>query len=114
MIVHDQQQKRLNRIRNKIKTNLGVPRLSVYRSNTHIWAQVIDDKHGKTIVSSSTKSLKLVKGTKSEKAAELGKTVAKLALEKKIVKVRFDRGLYRYHGRVKALAEAARSGGLDF
>ncbi len=114
MIIHDQKQKRLKRIRNKIKTNLGVPRLSVYRSNTHVWAQVIDDKHGKTLVSSSTKTLKLTKGTKSEKAAELGKTIAKLSLEKNIIKVRFDRGLYRYHGRVKALADAARSGGLDF
>lgn len=114
MIIHDQQLKRLKRIRNKIKTNLGVPRLSVYRSNTHVWAQVIDDKHGKTLVSSSTKTLKLTAGTKSEKAAELGKTIAKLSLEKNIIKVRFDRGLYRYHGRVKALAEAARSGGLDF
>lgn len=114
MIVHDQKQKRLNRIRNKVKTNLGVPRLSVYRTNTHVWAQIIDDKHGKTLVSSSTKSLKLATGTKSEKAALLGQEIAKLSLEKNIKKVRFDRGLYRYHGRVKALAQAARDGGLNF
>lgn len=114
MIEHNQQQKRLNRVRNKIKHNLGVPRLSVYRTNTHIWVQLIDDKHGKTIVSTSSKTLKLEKGSKTEKATQVGLAIAKLALDKKVTKVRFDRGLYRYHGRVKALAEAARQGGLDF
>jgi len=114
MIITNQKTRRLHRIRSKIKTNLGVPRLSVYRSNSHIWAQIIDDKHGKTLVSASTKSLKSVKGTKSEKAAAVGSAIAKLATEKKIKNVRFDRGLYRYHGRVKALAEAAREGGLKF
>lgn len=114
MIEHNQQQKRLNRVRSKIKHNLGVPRLSVYRTNSHIWVQLIDDKHGKTLVATSSKTLKLKSGTKTERATQVGLAVAKLALEKKVTKVRFDRGLYRYHGRVKALAEAARSGGLDF
>lgn len=114
MIVHNSKLRRLRRVRAKIAQNLGIPRLSVFRSNQHIWVQIIDDKHGKTLVSSSTKTIKEIKGTKTEKAYALGETVAKLALEKKIKKIRFDRGLYRYHGRVKALAEGARAKGLNF
>ena len=114
MITIDQKERRLKRVRNKIKQNLGIPRLTVFRSNQHIWAQIIDDKHGKTIVAASTKSLKSVTGNKSEKATLVGQELAKLALTKKIINVRFDRGLYRYHGRVKALADGARSGGLKF
>jgi len=114
MIEHNQKNRRLNRVRGKIAQNIGIPRLSVFRSNQHIWAQIIDDKHGKTLVSSSTKTIKDIKGNKSNKAAIVGQSIAKLAIEKKIIKVRFDRGLYRYHGRVKALAEAARQGGLKF
>jgi large subunit ribosomal protein L18 len=114
MIEKNQKIRRLKRIRNKIAQNLGIPRLSVFRSNQHIWAQIIDDKHGKTLVSASTKTVKEAKGTKSEKAAAVGQTIAALALEKKIINVRFDRGTYRYHGRVKALADGARSGGLKF
>jgi len=114
MITTNSKERRLKRVRNKIKQNLGIPRLTVFRSNQHIWAQIIDDKHGKTMVGSSTKSLKDIKGNKSEKANLVGQEIAKLALEKKIINVRFDRGLYRYHGRVKALADGARSGGLKF
>lgn len=114
MITLNQKERRLKRVRNKIKQNLGIPRLTVFRSNQHIWAQIIDDKHGKTIVGASTKSLKDIKGNKSEKATLVGQEIAKLALDKKIINVRFDRGLYRYHGRVKALADGARSGGLKF
>lgn len=114
MIQQNQKTRRLHRVRSKIAQNIGIPRLSVFRSNQHIWAQIIDDKHGKTLVTSSTKTVKEVKGTKSEKAALVGQTIAKLALEKKIINVRFDRGLYRYHGRVKALADGARQGGLNF
>jgi len=114
MIEQNQKIRRLKRIRNKVAQNLGIPRLSVFRSNQHIWAQIIDDKHGKTLVSASTKSIKATKGTRSEKAAEVGAQVAKLALKKNIINVRFDRGNYRYHGRVKALADGARSGGLKF
>jgi large subunit ribosomal protein L18 len=114
MITHDAKIRRAKRVRGKLALNLGVPRLSVFRSNQHVWAQIIDDKHGKTLVSASTKSIKVTKGTKSEKAFAVGEEVAKLALEKNITKVRFDRGLYRYHGRVKSLAEGARSKGLQF
>jgi len=114
MIEQNKKTRRLNRVRNKIAQNLGIPRLSVFRSNQHIWAQIIDDKHGKTLVSTSTKTVKNLKGTKSEKATVVGQSLAKLALDKKITKVRFDRGSYRYHGRVKALADGARSGGLKF
>ena len=114
MIQYNQKIRRLRRVRSKIAQNIGIPRLSVFRSNQHIWAQIIDDKHGKTLVSASTKSIKEVKGNKSDKATAVGQEIAKLALEKKIINVRFDRGLYRYHGRVKALAQGARDGGLKF
>ena len=114
MIEHNSKIRRLKRIRNKVAQNLGIPRLSVFRSNQHIWAQIIDDKHGKTLVSASTKTTKEAKGTKSEKAAAVGQAIATLALEKKIINVRFDRGNYRYHGRVKALADGARLAGLKF
>lgn len=114
MITHDSKQRRQNRVRAKLALNSGVPRLTVFRSNQHLWAQIIDDKHGKTLVSASTKALKLDKGTKTEKAVAVGEKIAILALEKNITKVRFDRGLYRYHGRVKALADGARSKGLIF
>ena len=113
MITTNPKERRLKRVRNKINQNIGIPRLTVFRSNQHIWAQIIDDKHGKTVVAASTKSLKSV-GTKSEKATLVGQEIAKLALTKKIINVRFDRGLYRYHGRVKALADGARLGGLKF
>jgi len=114
MITNNPKNRRLKRVRGKISLNLGIPRLTVFRSNQHIWAQIIDDKHGTTLVSTSTKVLKDVKGTKSQKANEVGKQIAKLALIKKIINIRFDRGLYRYHGRVKALADGAREGGLKF
>lgn len=113
MIETNTKLRRLNRVRSKVNQNLGIPRLTVYRSNQHVWAQIIDDKHGKTLVSANSKALKAT-GTKSEKAAKVGETIARLAADKKIVKVRFDRGLYRYHGRVKALADSARQGGLQF
>lgn len=114
MIIHDKKIRRLKKVRGKLSLNKGIPRLSIFRSNQHVWAQIINDKYGKTIVSASTKSLKNQKAAKIEKAVEVGKAIAKLALEKNIRLVRFDRGSYRYHGRVKALAEAAREGGLKF
>ncbi len=114
MINQNQKLRRQQRVRRKLALNLGVPRLTVFRSNKNIWAQVIDDKHGRTLISASTKSIKDISGTKIEQAALVGQEIAKLALEKKITKVKFDRGLYRYHGRVKALADGARSQGLDF
>jgi len=113
MINHNPVQRRIKRVRSKLKLNLGLPRLTIHRTLQHIWAQIIDDKHGKTLVSSSTKLLKS-KGTKTEKAIQLGQQIAQLALTKNIAKIRFDRGQFKYHGRVKALADAARQGGLKF
>lgn len=114
MITTNSKKRRLRRVRGKISLNVGIPRLTVFRSNQHIWAQIIDDKHGKTLVAASTKSLEGIKGNKSQKAALVGQEIAKLALTKKIINIRFDRGIYRYHGRVKALADGAREGGLKF
>jgi len=112
-ITTDTKLRRLRRVRGKLSQNLALPRLSVFRSNYHIWAQIIDDQHGKTLASASSKTLKK-KGTKSDQAKAVGETIAKLALDKKVTLVRFDRGLYRYQGRVKALAEGARAAGLKF
>ena len=115
MINNNPKLRRLRKVRSKLSINIGVPRLSVFRSNKHIWAQIIDDKHGKTVVATSTKVLKEDKKiNKTEQATVVGKAIAKLALAKKITLVRFDRGSYRYHGRVKALADGARLGGLKF
>ena len=88
------------------------PRLSVYRSLGQMYAQIIDDADGKTLVAQS--SLKLKKGSKTEKAKAIGIELAKAALAKGISAVVFDRGSFPYHGRVKALAEGAREGGLKF
>jgi large subunit ribosomal protein L18 len=114
MIQQNSKIRRLRRVRAKISQNLGIPRLSVYRTNKNIWAQIIDDKHGKTLASASSKTIKAVKSTKSETARMVGEAIALIALKTKIKKIRFDRGLYRYHGRVKALADGARSKGLQF
>lgn len=101
-------------MRAKISGTMERPRLSVFRSHKYIYAQLIDDDKKKTILSSSDQKLKRGKKTKTEAAKELGKLIAEKALEKKIEKVIFDRGSQRYHGRVKALAEGAREGGLKF
>ena len=114
MINQNQKIRRQQRVRGKLALNLGIPRLTVFRSNKNIWAQLIDDKHGKTLASASTKNIPNNEGTKIEQATIVGQEIAKIALEKKITKIKFDRGLYRYHGRVKALADGARSQGLDF
>lgn len=113
MIIKNRTQRRQNRVRAKIAKNISIPRLSIFRTNAHIWAQIIDDKHGKTLVSSSSKLLK-TKGTKTEAAIKVGEDIALKALEKKVLNIRFDRGAYKYHGRIKALADAARNGGLKF
>jgi len=89
-----------------------VPRFCVTRTNTHIYAQLIDDEKGHTMVTAGDKDIK--KGKKTEIAIEVGKLLAEKAKEKKIEKVVFDRGGYRYHGRIKAVAEGAREGGLKF
>jgi len=112
IILRDQKTRRKIRIRKKLALNLGLSRLTIYRSNRHIWAQIIDDSKAKTLVTFSSKLLAKTKGTKMEMAKLVGEGIAKVALEKKIKRVKFDRGSYRYHGRVKALAEGARAQGL--
>lgn len=106
------------RIRKKVFGTLERPRLAVYKSLKHIYAQIIDDVNGVTIVSASTldKELKqkLDKLTKTEEAKEVGKLIAQKALKKGIKTVVFDRGGFIYHGRIKALAEGAREAGLEF
>ena len=104
------------RIRNKISGSAEAPRMSVYRSNKQIYVQLIDDVAGKTLVavSSLNKEITSEEGTKSEIAAKVGKLAAEKALAAGISTVKFDRGGYLYHGRVKAVAEAAREGGLKF
>ena len=102
------------RVRAKLSGTSEAPRLCVYRSNKNIEAQIIDDTKGVTLVSSSSMALKLENGSNVEAAAKVGKDIAEKALAKKIKKVVFDRSGYIYHGRVKALAEAAREAGLDF
>jgi large subunit ribosomal protein L18 len=102
------------RIRRKLTGTSERPRLNVYRSLNHIYAQVVDDQKGETLVSASTLSLKLKSGGNVASAKEVGKIVAEQAVKQGIKKVVFDRGGYLYHGRVKALADAAREAGLEF
>lgn len=109
------QQARTKRVRLKLKDNLDRPRLHVFRSNRYLYAQIIDDNSGQTLVAATELELKAeAKLTKTQKAESLGKLIAKKAKLKKINRVKFDRGRYQYHGRVKALAEAARAEGLNF
>jgi len=103
-----------DRIRTKVQGTAERPRLNVYRSLNHIYAQVIDDAQGVTFVSASTVASKAKTGGNVAAAKEVGKLVAERAKEKGINKVVFDRGGYLYHGRVKALADAAREAGLEF
>ncbi|WP_010580219.1 50S ribosomal protein L18 [Liquorilactobacillus vini] len=107
-------QKRHIRVRGKVSGTAKCPRLNVYRSNKNIYAQVIDDVAGVTLVSASTLDEEVNGKTKTEQAASVGVLVAKRAVEKGIKEVVFDRGGYLYHGRVEALADAARENGLDF
>lgn len=106
--------RRHERIRKSISGTSETPRLNVFRSNKEIYVQVIDDEAGKTLVSSSSKALKLKNGGNSEGAKLVGKDIAEKCKKAKITKVVFDRGGYLYHGRVAALAEAARENGLEF
>lgn len=105
-----------DRIKRKIRARISGtsdrPRLSVYRSNKNIYAQIINDQTGKTLVSAS--DVKMKKGTKSERAMEVGKTLAELAKGAKISAVVFDRNGFNYIGRIKLLADSAREGGLNF
>lgn len=110
----EQRVRRIKRVRSKITGTSERPRLAVFRSLKHIMVQVIDDVAGKTLVAASDRDLKDFKGTKVEKANELGKLIAERAKAKKIEAVVFDRRDKRYHGRIKAVAEGAREGGLVF
>lgn len=113
--VKDLRRLRIRRgIRRKVQGIAVKPRLSVFRSNTGIYAQLIDDVNGKTIASASSAALKGEKGTKVELSKKAGLKLAELAKSIGITEVVFDRGGYLYHGRVKALAEGAREGGLKF
>ncbi len=107
-----QRAKRKVRVRGRVLGTSARPRLSVFRSSKHIFVQLIDDDKGVTLISSS--DLEIKSGTKIERAFEVGKAVAAGAKKKKVKKVVFDRGGYAYHGRVKAIAEGAREGGLEF
>ncbi len=101
------------RVRKHVLGTSDQPRLSVFRSNKEIYAQIIDDQKGITLVSSSSLTLK-DRGSKTEMALKTGKDVAEKATKAGIDKVRFDRNGYLYHGRIKSLAEGAREGGLKF
>ncbi|MCH1538422.1 MAG: 50S ribosomal protein L18 [Flavobacteriaceae bacterium] len=103
------------RIRKTVSGTTAAPRLSVYRSNKEIYAQLIDDTTGKTIVAASSRDKEIEnKDNKSNTAVAVGKLVAEKALKAGVTKVTFDRGGYLYHGRVKSLAEGAREAGLKF
>ncbi|MDO5614883.1 MAG: 50S ribosomal protein L18 [Cruoricaptor ignavus] len=101
------------RVRGKISGSAELPRLSVYKSNKEIYAQLIDDKEGKTLASASSRALNAT-GTKIEISAEVGKVIAEKAKAAGVENVVFDRNGFVYHGRVKALADGAREGGLKF
>ena len=107
---------RHERVRASVHGTSACPRLNVFRSNSNIFAQIIDDENGVTLVSASSldKDLKLANGSNVEAATKVGASIAEKALKANIKNVVFDRGGYLYHGRVKALAEAARENGLEF
>ena len=106
------------RVRKRVAGSTERPRLSVFRSNIHIYAQVIDDAAGRTLASASSKDADLVSGlagkNKTERAKAVGELIARRAQDAGVKQVVFDRGGYRYHGRIQALAEAAREAGLSF
>lgn len=109
--------KRKTRVRSKVRGVSKRPRLSIFRSNKNVYAQIIDDEKGSTLVAVSQKDLKKADREKLkgiEKASKLGEVMAAKAKKKKVLKVVFDRGAYKYHGQVKVFAESARKGGLKF
>ena len=113
---NDMRKARHTRVREKLSGTKEMPRLNVFRSNNNIFAQIIDDESAVTLVSASSidKELKLENGGNVEAATKVGELLANRAKKAKITKVTFDRGGYLYHGRVKALADAARANGLEF
>jgi large subunit ribosomal protein L18 len=114
LTVRKARERRHKRVRSKVFGTGERPRLVVFRSNRGVEAQLVDDLEGRTLVGASWLQLKKFKGTKTEQAAEVGKELAKRAKGAGIETVVFDRGGYLFHGRVKALADAAREGGLKF
>lgn len=106
--------KRHKRVRGKISGTAARPRLNVFRSNANIYAQLIDDVAGVTVASASTNEETLSAATKTESAALVGKAIAERGVAAGVKVVKFDRGGYQYHGRVQALADAARENGLEF
>jgi large subunit ribosomal protein L18 len=112
--VRDARERRHKRVRGKVLGTAERPRLVVTRSNRGIFAQLVDDREGKTIAAASWLQVKDFKGNKKEQAAEVGRILARNARKEEIEVAVFDRGGYLYHGRVKALADAAREGGLKF
>ncbi|MBI5527198.1 MAG: 50S ribosomal protein L18 [Deltaproteobacteria bacterium] len=113
----EQRDRKRVRIRTRIRGTASRPRLSVFKSARHIYAQVIDDDAGRTLAAASTRDKDVASGEKAkkaERAKKVGALVARRCLERRIEKVVFDRGGYPYHGRIKALAEAAREAGLKF
>ena len=117
-IVNKQRWRRTNRVRKKLRGDADCPRLSVRRSNKHLYCQLIDDEAGKTIASASTRDKNLADqigyGGNCDAAKIIGQAIAERAKEAGVTKARFDRGAYRFHGRVAELANAAREGGLEF
>ena len=112
----ERRQRIKNRVRKIVVGTATKPRLAVFRSNNEIYAQIIDDTEGKTLVAASSRDKDITKasGNKTEKAAMVGKAIAEKALKAGIENISFDRGGYLYHGRVKSLADGAREGGLKF
>lgn len=113
-----QRWRRKNRVRKKLRGDAERPRLSVYRTNKHLYCQVIDDETGKTLASASTRDRNLVGeikyGGNCDAAKQIGAAIAERAKAVGVTQVRLDRGRYKYHGRVAELANAAREGGLEF
>ena len=114
LTVREARKRRHARVRSKLSGTADRPRLVVFRSNRGIEAQLVDDIEGTTIAAASWLQLKSFKGNKSDQAAEVGKLLAQRAKDAGVETAVFDRGGYLYHGRVKALADAAREGGLEF
>ena len=116
--IQKQRRVRAWRVRKRISGTAERPRLTVFRSNKHIYAQIVDDARGQSLVAASTAETDICSkgenGGNKAAATKVGKTLAVRALEKGIKRVAFDRGRYRYHGRIAALADAARDGGLEF
>jgi len=113
-LIRERRERRAWRVRKRLRGDAARPRLSVFRSHRHIYAQLIDDDAGKTLCASSSRTICGPYGGTAEHAGKVGTDLAEKAKALSITKVRFDRGHYRFHGRIKALAEAARKSGLEF